>query len=741
MSHGGRFDFDDGGCYVGDWQEGRAHGYGVCTGPGAQGEYSGQWRRGFESLGVYTWPSGNTYQGHWSQGKREGLGVERKSKWCYKGEWSHGLKGRAGVWESHSGVTYEGMWRDGLQDGYGTETYADGETHPDPLPRAADARLKATAALASAEKAVEAAPVAKILAQDLQPIPDDPEPRTRLDSEGTDTDLLEYDSPEVYENGVTPSDVTPDPSYPPTPLQPWRGDPRRTWHPLENGGPPRVPPVDASDPEDEWGCRRFPARTPGFPPEELWEGDEEEGDPGRPLVGTPPSGSSGSLREEDEEEDYEEELHQLDIGEPQAGSEVAGPPGHSGLGAEKLPSGRGAAAQGVKETGAAVRQAVEQELVQRECPRIRGAIRTGDPQAGTTNLTKLLYIHLLGYPAHFGQIQRECPRIRGAIRTGDPQAGTTNLTKLLYIHLLGYPAHFGQMECLKLLASPQFHQKRIGYLGAALLLDERQDAHLLLTNSIKNDLAHPSPCVQGLALACLGCLGSAGMCRDLAGEVQRLAGDAPAPVGCGALGSGSHGNQSVGAADGRCRPPGVQRLGLATCSLLHGTLLLITEMCERSPDVLNHFRKAVPRVVEMLHNLEVSGYSLEHSIMGVSNPFLQVLAVNILGRFLLSRDRNIRRALDLSLALMTGATVRTMTQELLGFLETCPLAMKPPCASGLLFAAESRIRRIVSVFGSCHDIELQQRAVEYNALFRKYDHLSSIPITNEQARLDANGHN
>ncbi|XP_043351880.1 AP-1 complex subunit gamma-like 2 isoform X2 [Dermochelys coriacea] len=492
-------------------------------------------------------------------------------------------------------------------------------------------------------------------------------------------------------------------------------------------------------------------------------------------------------------------------------------------------------------------------------------------------------------------VQRECARIRGAIRAGDPQAGTTNLTKLLYIHLLGYPAHFGQMECLKLLASPQFHQKRIGYLGAALLLDERQDAHLLLTNSIKNDLAHPSPCVQGLALACLGSLGSAGMCRDLAGEVQRLVRDAPAPVR----------------------------------------------------------RKAVPRVVEMLHNLEVSGYSLEHSIMGVSDPFLQVrvlrllrvlgqgseeaseamndtlaqvatntetshnvgsavlyetvltitavhsapglrvLAVNILGRFLLSRDRNIRsvaltsllrlvhveqsalqrhratvlaclrdpdpsihrRALDLSLALMTGANVRTMTQELLGFLETCPLAMKPPCASGLLLAAErfapnkrwhidtmlqvltmagssvpddavsrliqliveagelhpyivrrlygalardisqqplvqvatwcigeygdllladsceeaepvqveegqvlallervlqshlslpptralaltalmklstrlpgdiDRIRRIVSVFGSCHDIELQQRAVEYNALFRKYDHL------------------
>ncbi|XP_050774922.1 AP-1 complex subunit gamma-like 2 isoform X1 [Gopherus flavomarginatus] len=552
-------------------------------------------------------------------------------------------------------------------------------------------------------------------------------------------------------------------------------------------------------------------------------------------------------------------------------------------------------------------------------------------------------------------VQRECARIRGAIRVGDPQAGTANLTKLLYIHLLGYPAHFGQMECLKLLASPQFHKKRIGYLGAALLLDERQDAHLLLTNSIKNDLAHPSPCVQGLALGCLGCLGSAGMCRDLAGEVQRLAADAPAPVRRKAVACAVHVVRKAPELSDVFVPICDRLLQERRHGFLQGTLLLITEMCERSPDVLNHFRKAVPQVVEMLRNLEVSGYSQEHSIMGVSDPFLQVralrllrvlgqgseetseamndtlaqvatntetshnagsavlyetvltitavrsapglrvLAVNILGRFLLSRDRNIRsvalasllrlvhaensalqrhratvlaclrdpdpalqrRALDLSLALLSGANIRTMAQELLGFLETCPPAMKPPCASGLLLAAErfapnkrwhidtvlqvltmagssvpddgvsrlvqliggagelhpyivrrlygalacdispqplvqvatwcigeygdlladsceeaepvqveegqvlallervlqshlslpptralaltalmklstrlqgdiDRIRRIVCVFGSCHDIELQQRAVEYNALFRRYDHLRSL---------------
>uniref|UniRef100_A0A8C5ZG77 Junctophilin 3 n=1 Tax=Marmota marmota marmota TaxID=9994 RepID=A0A8C5ZG77_MARMA len=130
MSSGGRFNFDDGGSYCGGWEDGKAHGHGVCTGPKGQGEYTGSWSHGFEVLGVYTWPSGNTYQGTWAQGKRHGIGLESKGKWVYKGEWTHGFKGRYGVREcTGNGAKYEGTWSNGLQDGYGTETYSDGGTY------------------------------------------------------------------------------------------------------------------------------------------------------------------------------------------------------------------------------------------------------------------------------------------------------------------------------------------------------------------------------------------------------------------------------------------------------------------------------------------------------------------------------------------------------------------------------------------------------------------------------------
>lgn len=383
-------------------------------------------------------------------------------------------------------------------------------------------------------------------------------------------------------------------------------------------------------------------------------------------------------------------------------------------------------------------------------------------------------------------VNKECAYIRSTFREEDSVWRCRNIAKLLYIHMLGYPAHFGQLECLKLIASPRFTDKRIGYLGAMLLLDERQDVHLLITNCLKNDLNSSTQFVIGLALCTLGAIASPEMARDLASEVERLMKSANAYI-----------RKKAALCAFRIirRVPELMEMFLpATRSLIteknHGVLItgvtLITEMCENSVDTLNHFKKIVPNLVRILKNLILAGYSPEHDVSGVSDPFLQVkilrllrilgrndidaseamndilaqvatntetsknvgntilyetvlsimdiksesglrvLAVNILGRFLLNNDKNIRyvalntllktvyvdtsavqrhrstileclkdpdvsirkRAMELSFALVNSNNIRNMMKELLLFLERADPEFKAQCSSNIVMSAE-----------------------------------------------------
>uniref|UniRef100_A0A8B9HWI7 AP-1 complex subunit gamma n=1 Tax=Astyanax mexicanus TaxID=7994 RepID=A0A8B9HWI7_ASTMX len=519
-------------------------------------------------------------------------------------------------------------------------------------------------------------------------------------------------------------------------------------------------------------------------------------------------------------------------------------------------------------------------------------------------------------------IQKECAAIRSSFREEDNTYRCRNVAKLLYMHMLGYPAHFGQLECLKLIASQKFTDKRIE--------NGNNDTDLIIE-----------------------------MCRDLAGEVEKLLKTSNSYLRKKAALCAVHVIRKVPELMEMFLPATKNLLSEKNHGVLHTSVVLLTEMCERSPDMLTHFRKLVPQLVRILKNLIMSGYSPEHDVSGISDPFLQVrilrllrilgksdddsseamndilaqvatntetsknvgnailyetvltimdiksesglrvLAINILGRFLLNNDKNIRyvaltsllktvqtdhnavqrhrstivdclkdldvsikrRAMELSFALVNGNNIRGMMKELLYFLDSCDPEFKADCASGVFLAAEkrwvlqnptinagsyvrddsvpnliqlitnsvemhaytvqrlykallddisqqplvqvaswcigeygdllvsgqceeeepiqvtedevldvlegllvsnlsapvtrgysltaimklstrfssvNRIKKVVSIYGSSIDVELQQRAVEYNALFKKYDHmrpalLERMPIMEKTA--------
>lgn len=56
-------------------------------------------------------------------------------------------------------------------------------------------------------------------------------------------------------------------------------------------------------------------------------------------------------------------------------------------------------------------------------------------------------------------IAKESAALRDSFREQDPSYRHRNVAKLMYIHMLGYATHFGQMETLKLIAANGFPDK------------------------------------------------------------------------------------------------------------------------------------------------------------------------------------------------------------------------------------------------------------------------------------------
>ncbi|CAI0649033.1 unnamed protein product [Colletotrichum noveboracense] len=235
-------------------------------------------------------------------------------------------------------------------------------------------------------------------------------------------------------------------------------------------------------------------------------------------------------------------------------------------------------------------------------------------------------------------IQKESASIRASFReeSGDHSVRRNNVAKLLYLFTLGERTHFGQIECLKLLASPRFADKRLGHLATSLLLDENQEVLTLVTNSLKNDLSHSNQYVVGLALCTLGNIASIEMSRDLFAEVEACINTSNPYIR----------RKAALCAMRICRKvPDLQEHFVDKAHQLlsdrnHGVLLcgltLVTSLCEADEEeggeegIVEKFKSFVPGLVRTLKGLATSGYAPEHDVTGITDPFVQVKILRLL---------------------------------------------------------------------------------------------------------------
>ncbi|KAK8470780.1 hypothetical protein PHAVU_003G053300 [Phaseolus vulgaris] len=230
-------------------------------------------------------------------------------------------------------------------------------------------------------------------------------------------------------------------------------------------------------------------------------------------------------------------------------------------------------------------------------------------------------------------VRKECAAIRTSINENDQHYRHRNLAKLMFIHILGYPTYFGQMECLTLIASPGFPEKRMGYLGLMLLLDEKQEVLMLVTNSLKQDLNHTNQYIVGLALCALGNIYVyiTEMARDLAQEVERLL---------------DFRDPNIRKKAALCSARIIKKVpdlaenfvGPATALLRekhHGVLItgvqLCTDLCKISSEALEHVRKkCMDGLVRALKDLANNAYSPEYDVGGFTDPFLHIRLLRLL---------------------------------------------------------------------------------------------------------------
>ena len=223
-------------------------------------------------------------------------------------------------------------------------------------------------------------------------------------------------------------------------------------------------------------------------------------------------------------------------------------------------------------------------------------------------------------------VMKESAAIRTSFRdaTLDQTSRRINISKLLYLYIMGEKTHFGQVECIKLLASPRFADKRLGYLATMLLLDENQEVLTLLTNSLDNDMQHPNAFIVGLALCCLGNIASPELARDLYTNVDKIITTNNLYLKKKACIVAAKLIEKDPDLSEIFMPKVPQLISDKLPGVLLGALRLVQALYFASPENRENLIKTIPKIVSHLKRVASSGYIPDYDVLGILDPFLQV---------------------------------------------------------------------------------------------------------------------
>jgi AP-1 complex subunit gamma-1 len=199
--------------------------------------------------------------------------------------------------------------------------------------------------------------------------------------------------------------------------------------------------------------------------------------------------------------------------------------------------------------------------------------------------------------------------------------------------LLGYQTEFIHMTCISLLASQNFTQKRLAYLGICMLLDEKSDILLLSSNVIKKDLVSNNKYIVAAALNTIGEIGTPDMCRDTCPEIIKCLNSTNPYIKKKAALALSKVVKSCPELIDTVQ----QNLATIFEDKNHGVLLaglaLAEQVFKAEPKIVKKYKKYSSNLCKQLKNLISTSYAPEYDVNGITDPFLQIRILEVLGFF------------------------------------------------------------------------------------------------------------